>query len=139
MAESSDPPCTESLLSALNLIEEAIKLCGNAESDPSHQSLLNNKAQVLRLLGRDSEALECLNIVISAADVTNKMVLRQASAQRGWLHFRSKDTESAFKDFERAGKLGCLESRRMAVRCNPYAAMCNQMLQSVIESKFYSK
>ena len=138
MAESSDPPSTESLLSALNLIEEAIKLCGSAESDPNHQSLLNNKAQILRLLGRDSEALECLNIVISA-DVISKMVLRQASAQRGWLHFRSKDTESAFKDFERAGKFGCLESRKMAVRCNPYAAMCNQMIQSVIESKFYSK
>ena len=45
LAESSDPPCTESLLSALNLIEEAIKLCGNAESDPSHQSLLNNKGR----------------------------------------------------------------------------------------------
>ena len=141
-AESCDPPTRNSLLEALNLIEEAINICGASglETDKSLQSLLNNKAQILRLLGRDSEALECLNLILStSALTTNPAVIRQASAQRGWLHFRSGDNEAAFGDFERAGKLGCLESKRMAVRCNPYAAMCNQMLQGIIESRFYSK
>lgn len=147
VAESSDPPTSNSLLFALNLIEKAIEIAKseshltNTESiSYSLASLLNNKAQILRLLGRDSEALECLNLVLSNPTIfKNKTVLRQASAQRAWLYFRTGDNETAFKDFECAAKLGCLESKRMAVRCNPYAAMCNQMLHEIIGSTFYSK
>lgn len=140
VAESTDPPTSSSLLSALNLIEDAIKIDRITEGTISSlqaASLLNNKAQLLRLLGRDSEALECLDLVLSSSAA--RKVVRQSSAQRAWLHFRSGDNEAAFKDFECAAKLGCLESKRMAVRCNPYAAMCNQMLQEIIGSTFYSK
>ena len=142
VAESNDPPSRDSLISALNLLEKAIKIVQNdfiEFKDQSMKSLLNNKAQILRLLARDSEAFECLNLILSDSIDKNNNVIRQASAQRGWLHFRSGDNEAAFKDFDRAAKLGCLESKRMAVRCNPYAAMCNQMLQELIGSTFYTK
>lgn len=111
-------------------------------TDSSLYSLLNNKAQILRLMNRNDEALACLNQILNVIDGSTpvpKMVIRQASAQRGWLLFRSAQNEEALADFERASRLGCLESKRMAVRCNPYAAMCNQMMQELIGSQFYSK
>ena len=121
---------------ALDLIEEALKL------DQNDPSIYNNKAQILRLIGDDNSALKCLNLAIKLSSATpkpksSKKVLHLASAQRGWLHFRFDRIEEAFDDFERAGELGCLESRRMAVRCNHYAAMCNQMMQEIINNKFY--
>lgn len=141
LAESDNPPSLESLQKSLHIIEEALKMCEmtSVNDDSSIQSLLNNKAQVLRLMGRDLESLQCLNKIFSYPQVTSKTVLRQASAQRGWLHFRLGDNEAALRDFERAGMLGCLESKRMAVRCNPYSAMCNQMIHEIIGSTFYTK
>ena len=122
--------------SALNLIELAIKSCPPDIS--VYPSIYNNKAQLLRLLGRDSEALLLLNEILSINNLSNR-VRRQSSAQRGWLLFRAGNTGAASKDFEVAGGLGCLESRRMAVRCNPYAAMCNQLLQEIIQTTYYTK
>lgn len=106
-------------------------------------SLYNNKAQILRLIGGEAninEALELLDTAINISKTAkNNYILRLSSAQRAWIHFRAGKTEEAFKDFELAGKLGCGESRKMAVRCNPYAAMCNQFMQEILGSKFYSK
>ena len=121
---------------ALELIDQAIKLCPEA----SLASLYNNKAQILRLQGDLNQSLHLLNQSISLASSSlNNRVLRLSSAQRAWIHFRAGKMEEAFKDFEVAAKLGCGESRRMAVRCNPYAAMCNQFMQEILGSTFYSK
>lgn len=128
-----------SLTAALDSINEAIIL--SSITDSAYYSLLNNKAQILRLMDKNDEALHYLNQVLGVKDnsVINKKIIRQSSAQRGWLYFRAGNTEAAFIDFEVASKLGCLESKRMAVRCNPYAAMCNQMMQELTGSRFYSK
>lgn len=129
----SDP---KFLPSALNLLEDAIKLCPEGDLG-YYPSIYNNKAQILRLMSREQEALSLLNQLLSLPNLPTQ-VLRQSSAQRAWLLFRAGGQEAAFKDFERAGKLGCGESKRMAVRCNPYAAMCNQMLQEIIQSTYYT-
>ena len=106
-------------------------------------SLYNNKAQILRLIGDDESIIEALKLLDSVIEFSfntnNNRILRLSSAQRAWIHFRAGKTEEAFKDFELAGKLGCGESKRMAVRCNPYAAMCNQFMQEILGSTFYSK
>lgn len=124
---------------ALETINRAIDLC----PEDLRASLYNNKAQILRLIGGDesiNEALKLLDSVIKLSGANNnKRVLRLSSAQRAWINFRAGRTEEAFKDFELAGKLGCGESKRMAVRCNPYAAMCNQFMQEILGSTFYSK
>ena len=121
----------------MELLELASKI------EPEHPSPYNNKGQILRLLGRDSEALVALNHAIdlcntSPSNSSHKKVLRLSSAQRGWLHFRADHTDEAFRDFEIAANLGCSESRRMAVRCNPCAKLCNQIVHEIINSKFYS-
>lgn len=129
-----------SLNDALNLINKAISIEATLP-ETNVCSMLNNKAQILRLLKRNEEALECLNQVLddeSNKSITNN-ILKNASAQRGWIHFRSGNLEAALKDFQMASQLGCLESKRMSIKCNPYAAMCNQMMQELIGSQFYSK
>lgn len=124
---------------ALETIDKAIDLC------PKYlrASLYNNKAQILRLIGGDDRIKEGLEVLDSAINLSktanNNQILRLSSAQRAWIHFRAGKSEEAFKDFELAGKLGCGESRKMAVRCNPYAAMCNQFMQEILGSTFYSK
>lgn len=125
----------ENLIEALELLNEAIKI------DPSDPSPYNNKAQVQRLLG-EASALETLNEAIKLSQISrNDRVLRQSSAQRGWLNFREGNLVEASNDFKISSDLGCPESKRMLVRCNPYAAMCNQMLHELIgtSSTYYTK
>lgn len=127
---------TSNLSRALELIDEAVEKC----PEEQRASVYNNKAQILRLQGKTEEALLLLDSAIALLNTNNcDALLRLTSAQRAWIHFRAGRTDAAFKDFQVAGKLGCLESRRMAVRCNPYAAMCNQFMQEILESTFYSK
>lgn len=143
-----DPKIRELEIEAIRLAEnnpsEALKLVDEiafklgSDYMRNYPSLWNNKAQILRLLGRTEEAHHLLNQILQI-DNLNKTVRRQASAQRGWLLYRAGDREAAFTDFRRAGELGCGESRRMAAKCNPYAAMCNQMLQEIIQSTFYTQ
>ncbi len=92
-------------------------------------------------MGKEGEALCVLNDCLFQSSELNSPIHRRALAQRAWIYWRAGDTKAAFKDFEEAGKLGCLESKRMAVQCNPYAKLCNEMLFSVLKSenkKFYS-
>lgn len=124
------------LLKALELLDEAITI------DPLDPSPYNNKAQIQRLLGITGEAVfESLNeaIKLSQQLSQNERILRLASAQRGWLNFRLGNLVEASKDFKISSELGCAESKKMLVRCNPYAAMCNQMMHELLSSKtFYS-
>lgn len=142
LIEGSDPcaPLPESVTTqALALLDQAIHLA------PHHPSPYNNKAQLLRLIRRDEEALNCLNksITLSLSSSNHHpqkyhSILQKAYAQRAWIHFKCSRNDAAFADFESAAKLGCGESRQMAIRCNPYAAMCNQMLHELIGKTYFS-
>lgn len=147
---------TTRLLAALTQIDEAISMAPHLPSPHNNRhpharnaELLthsplptSNRAQILRLLHRDGEAMSALKMAMRLChnDPHERFaaVLRQASAQTGWLNFKAGRTEEAFAAFETAGRLGCVESRSMATRCNPYAALCNEMLQELLGSKFYS-
>lgn len=97
---------------------------------------LTVRAQILRLLRRDDEAMECLNACLHASP--DDGIKRRALAQRGWLHYRKGETDAAFADFEAASQLGCLESKRMAVRCNPYAKLCHEMMLEMLDRQYFS-
>ena len=90
---------------------------------------------------RDEEALSVLEACLSLCHADNAPIRRRALAQRGWLNFRAGRREQAFRDFEEAGRLGCVESKRMAVRCNPYAQLCQEIVFGILQAeqnKFYS-
>lgn len=116
---------------ALALIDKAIN------AYPEHPSPRNNRAQILRLLHKDTEALTDLHTTLSLATPDYPLVQRQAHAQRAWLRMAREELAGAKEDFEAAAALGHPDADRMAVRCNPYAAMCNAMLAQVMQ-KYYS-
>lgn len=121
---------------ALALLAQAIALA------PAYPSPLNNRAQVYRLFrqpARTEEACADLEAALVLATVEDfPLVRRQALCQRAWLHHAAGRTEEAFRDFEAAAVLGCGEARRMAVKCNPYARLCNDIMQEMLNRLYYS-
>lgn len=87
-------------------------------------------------MNQDDEAMECLNACLQASP--EDCIKRRALAQRGWIHYRRGETDAAFADFEAAAHLGCLESKRMAVRCNPYAKLCHEMMLEMLDPHYFS-
>ena len=123
MAESNR--LEESLL----LLQECISIAAELPS------LYNNLAQTYRLLHMNCEALSAVELAIhycKQRHETETLAMRQAHAQLGWLLYRTGDSEAAMVAFNLAARLGCLESRAMANRCNPYAQLCSQMMTEAI-------
>lgn len=129
---------SEQELGAIRLAEqgkfaEALDMLDRlVQKDTSNPSLLNNRAQVLRLLYREAEAVADLTRAIELAE-DDAITCRQACAQQAWIALKLDGEEAARPFFERAASLGCKASKRMANRCNPYSAMCNQMLRSALK------
>lgn len=124
--------------------ERALELLGQAIAmAPTYPSPLNNRAQVYRLFKRPSrteEARADLEAALAQATVEDfPLVRRQALSQRAWLHYADGSMEAAFRDFEAAAALGCTEAQRMAVRCNPYARLCNDIMQEMLNRLYYSR
>jgi tetratricopeptide (TPR) repeat protein len=116
---------------------------------PSIASLYNNRAQICLLLrphdnhDADNSAWEqrawtdlqaCLKIMGDAPG--DLLTERQCREQLGWLAFRRGEGEEARRHFDRAAELGSLQARRMAVRCNPYAELCNAMFREALGPLF---
>lgn len=117
---------------ALLLIDEAIKIA------PRYPSLYNNRAQLLNLI--NSDPTNELNKAIILSDEENfPLVKRNALLQRAWYKYVKGESEEAFHDFSEAAKLGSTEGKKMAVRCNPYARLCNNIMQEMLQSIYYSK
>ncbi|ORY24275.1 hypothetical protein BCR33DRAFT_860352 [Rhizoclosmatium globosum] len=119
-AESND------LESALSFFSSAI------DSWPWHPSALNNRAQTLRMLGRDADAMRDINDAIEyALAQQNEGVLKMAYAQRAILRKNEGNMSGAEEDLLKAAKLGN-ETARAAVKNNPYAKMCNAMVSELM-------
>ncbi|KAJ8923318.1 hypothetical protein NQ315_001876 [Exocentrus adspersus] len=65
---------------------------------------------------------------------STKKTLCQAYCQRGLLHRRADRTDEARTDFEIAAKMGSRFAKGQLIELNPYAALCNQMLQRVMDT-----
>ncbi|KAL2720900.1 tetratricopeptide repeat protein 36 [Vespula squamosa] len=106
------------------LFEEALKKA------PSSPSILNDRAQALRLAGRDNEALEDLHKAVKFSQGKGKAGI-QALCQRGILYRYMKEDQKAKEDFTLAAEAGSSFAKLQLVSLNPYAAMCNAMLREI--------
>ncbi|XP_077422767.1 tetratricopeptide repeat protein 36 [Vanacampus margaritifer] len=113
------------LEAALQLFGQAIRIL------PRRASAYNNRAQTLRLQGNTPGALEDLDRAVSLSGGQGRTAC-QALVQRGLLRRLAGQDDEARQDFQKAAALGNEFARQQAVMLNPYAALCNKMLQQVI-------
>jgi len=111
---------------ALELFEKAFKVT------PQNPSLLNNRAQTYRLKGENQLAMKDLDDAINLCE-GDKIVAKQAYTQRGLIKELNGDEEGARKDFEMGAKFGSSIARQEAIKLNPYAKLCNQMLSEAMK------
>ncbi|KAG7209004.1 hypothetical protein KM043_015171 [Ampulex compressa] len=109
---------------SFELFEEAL------DKAPRSASILNDRAQALRLAGRDKEALDDLHCAVEISGGKGKVGI-QALCQRGALYRCMKEEDKAREDFQLAAKGGSNFARSQLVALNPYAAMCNAMLREI--------
>lgn len=112
---------------ALDMFEKAIA------SSPTWASAYNNRAQALRLLKRNEEAMVDLNKAILLSNGKGKAAC-QAYCQRAMLNHYTGNEELAFKDWECASNLGSNFAKNQLIQKNPYAALCNKMLYDVFKN-----
>ena len=117
---------------ALNLLNEAIS------KYPQVPSVWNNRAQINRLLSQDEAAIRDL---LKAKELLKEYIdpyteLR-VNEQLGWLMFKKGKSEEAQEYFRVAADLGSEEAKRMQVRCNPYAELCNAMFREAMSQNVY--
>ncbi|XP_046444732.1 tetratricopeptide repeat protein 36-like [Daphnia pulex] len=115
-------------------MDEALKMFNNAiDSSPMWASAYNNRAQALRLLKRNEEAMEDLNKAIELSQGRGKAA-SQAYCQRAMLYHYAGNEELAFTDWESASNLGSQFAKNQLIQKNPYAALCNKMLHDVFKN-----
>jgi tetratricopeptide repeat protein 36 len=127
LAEQKQPDLT----GALAKFTEAIEL------EPTYASAYNNRAQVYLLQDKLSEAVEDLGKAIEWGAGDAK-VLKNAYTQRAIAYKRLGKDELALADFESGGKLGNAFAQENAVRLNPYAQMCNAMMEHAMKHLEFS-
>lgn len=106
---------------------------------PENASIYNNRAQAFRLQNRINDAFNDLDKAIQLSDgnETNSNhhhhVARQAYCQRALIHLLNENRELGLKDMQRSAELGNRFARSYMAKMNPYAALCNQMLQDMFQ------
>ncbi|XP_015178747.1 PREDICTED: tetratricopeptide repeat protein 36 homolog [Polistes dominula] len=115
----------------LNNFDKSFRLFNEAlKKTPSSPAILNDRAQAFRLAGRDNEALEDLHMAVKLSQGKGKAGI-QALCQRGILYRYMNEDQKAKVDFTLAAKAGSSFAKSQLVSLNPYAAMCNAMLQEI--------
>lgn len=109
---------------SFRLFNEALKLA------PESPSILNDRAQALRLANRDEDALRDLHLAVELSEGKGRAGI-QALCQRGALYRWMEQDDKAREDFTRAAKAGSSFAKSQLVALNPYAAMCNAMLRKM--------
>ncbi|XP_017841375.2 tetratricopeptide repeat protein 36 homolog [Drosophila busckii] len=140
-----EEPAREHLEDSKALEMEAVRLTEQGELDQAlikfdkalelteRASVLNNRAQTLRLAKRDEAALHDLNRALILATEKQARTKCHAHCQRGILHRKMDNLEAAREDFEAAAQLGSKFAKEQLVEINPYAALCNQMLRQAFD------
>ncbi|EDW94413.1 tetratricopeptide repeat protein 36 homolog [Drosophila yakuba] len=120
-------------LSESGQLDEALDLFEQSLNLAQRSSVLNNRAQTLRLAKRDEEALDDLNRALELATDQQTRTKCHAHCQRGVLFRKLDNLEAARADFEAAAQLGSKFAREQLVEINPFAALCNQMLRQAFD------
>jgi tetratricopeptide (TPR) repeat protein len=114
-------------------LEEALQLFTQAiDAMPNRASGYNNRAQALRLSGKNDEALEDLDRAVQLSNGKGKAGVN-ALCQRALLLLLKGKDEEANCDLQAAAKEGHDFAKSMLVRMNPYSALCNQMLIQMMQ------
>ncbi|KAJ1978420.1 hypothetical protein H4R34_003210 [Dimargaris verticillata] len=116
----------DDLEAALTIFTTIVQGC------PVYSSVYNNRAQVYRLQREFTLALQDLDKAIEYAN-GDASVLRQAYTQRGIIKKAQGDSDGAFADFEQGGQYGNPLAKEVAVMENPYAKLCNAMMQETLK------
>ncbi|KAH8386067.1 hypothetical protein KR200_008714 [Drosophila serrata] len=114
-------------------LPEALELFRQAFDLAQRPSVLNNRAQALRLAQREEEALDDLNKAIELASPQENRTKSHALCQRGVLYRKLDNLDAARSDFEAAAQLGSKFAKEQLVEINPFAALCNQMLRQAFD------
>ncbi|GAB0086355.1 Tetratricopeptide repeat protein 36 homolog [Sergentomyia squamirostris] len=139
--EEPTPEVTESIRREVEAIktaetgdfEKSIELFTSAiEVAPQRPAPWNNRAQAHRLLNNDEAALADLEKALQLSKGTGRTGCR-ALCQRGLLKRKTGDDDGAREDFKNATNLGSKFARAQLIEMNPYAALCNQMLQDAFQ------
>ncbi|XP_037826296.1 tetratricopeptide repeat protein 36 homolog [Lucilia sericata] len=114
-------------------LEEALeKFKESLELTPKRASIYNNRAQALRLAGKDEAAFDDLNQALE--NCLNQAKSKcHALCQRGVLYRKQNKLDEARQDFEEAAKMGSKFAKQQLVEINPFAALCNQMLRQAFQ------
>ncbi|KAG5367891.1 hypothetical protein CJU90_0069 [Yarrowia sp. C11] len=121
---------------------------------PKYASVYNNLAQLERILGQKGENSASKQEIVSNLEraiklagpdqlIISKMqatVLQQAYAQLGQIYMESRnDTEDSWGDeekasecFRRAGEYGNKIAAELAVKVNPYARLCGNIVREAL-------
>ncbi|KAK7501789.1 hypothetical protein BaRGS_00006875 [Batillaria attramentaria] len=142
--DNEDASTDETVIKAKALEVEGVKAAEAGDLDmaldcfsravavaPHWPSAYNNRAQALRLKGDTKGAMEDLNMAVVLSKGEGKAAC-QAFTQRGLIRRLEGNDNGAREDFQAAAHLGSEFAKQMVVALNPYAALCNQMLQEVM-------
>ncbi|XP_038210110.1 tetratricopeptide repeat protein 36 [Zerene cesonia] len=135
--EESKALCLQGVkLADAGKLEEALKLMNKAiEAAPDRAAGYNDRAQLLRLMQRDDDALLDIDKATQLTEGKRTRSRALALCQRGVLLRKRGKNDEARTDFAEAAKLGSSFARKQVVELNPYAALCNQMLSQVMKGE----
>ncbi|CAG4955857.1 unnamed protein product [Colias eurytheme] len=135
--EESKALCLQGVkLAETGKLEEALELMNKGiEAAPERAPGYNDRAQLLRLMQRDDDAMSDIDkaVQLTAGKRTRSRAL--ALCQRGVLLRKRGNDDEARTVFAEAAKLGSSFARKQVVELNPYAALCNQMLSQVMKGE----
>lgn len=146
--EDEEEPNTEKYKEVLSLcmqgvslteagkLEEAFPLITKAiELAPERAASYNDRAQLLRLMQKDDDAMLDLDCALKLTMGKKNRTRALALCQRGVLLRKRGADDEARSTFTEAAKLGSSFARKQVVELNPYAALCNQMLSQVMRGE----
>eukprot|EP00127_Corallochytrium_limacisporum_P001461 Clim_evm14s57 gene=Clim_evmTU14s57 len=97
---------------------------------PDYASALNNRAQTLRLMRKEQEAMADLDKAVDIAK--SECVKREALTQRAMLKRLLENNDGAMQDFRKAADMGEEVAQQELIKDNPYAKMCSAMVNQVM-------
>ncbi|XP_013187907.1 tetratricopeptide repeat protein 36 [Amyelois transitella] len=146
--KDDEEPSTESYQESIRLSAEGVHLAEagklkealealnkGIEVAPDRAAGYNDRAQVLRLLQKDDDAMSDIDRALQLTEGKQTRARALALCQRGVLLRKRGADADARAAFTEAAKLGSGFAKKQVVELNPYAALCNQMLSQVMRGE----
>ncbi|XP_013180763.1 PREDICTED: tetratricopeptide repeat protein 36 [Papilio xuthus] len=117
-------------------LEEALEEMNKAvKAAPESPAAYNDRAQLLRLMLKDDEAMSDLDRALQLTAGQRCRARALALCQRGVVLRKRRADDEARAAFTEAATIGSSFAKKQVVEMNPYAALCNQMLSQVLRGE----